>query len=278
MTINYTSATAAADVIALHKPGFKPIIGITLGSGLGEIADSIEDPTVIPYYKLPGFHHGAVEGHANNLILGYLNKTPVICLQGRPHFYEGVSNEIFRTWPRTLKTLGCQVLILTNAVGSLNQDVPAGSISAITDHINFQGTNPLIGPNDNDFGERFFSMENAYDKELRETALDIAKKLDIKLHQGVYLGVTGPCFETPAEINAFRILGADTVGMSVIQEAVAARHCRLKVLGLSVVTNLAAGMNEEELSHEQTLRCAKLGAGDLTKLVLTFCKEYKNAK
>jgi xanthosine phosphorylase len=277
MTIKYTSAAASADIIALYKPDFKSKIAIILGSGLGEFADHVKDATIIPYYKLPGFHHCTAEGHAGNMLLGYVNSTPVVCLQGRPHIYEGIYSDVMKTLIRTLKLIGCEMLLLTNAAGSLRDEVPAGSLMLITDHINLQFTNPLVGPNDDEFGPRFFSMENAYNQDLRYRLQDIAKRLNIDLAKGVYIGVSGPSFETPAEIRAFRVMGADAVGMSTVPEVLMARHCNLKVAGISVITNLAAGMNpEEELSHEKTLRYAKLAAADLTNLMLTFCQEYES--
>jgi xanthosine phosphorylase len=269
-------AAIATNIIKKMKPNFTPKLGIILGSGLGKIADLVENSIVIPYSELPGFPECSVEGHAGNLILGEIRGTKVVILQGRGHIYEGDSLvRPIRRYIRTLKLLGCELAVLTNAAGSFREEVKPGSLMMITDHINLQFNNPLVGPNDDEFGPRFFSMENAYDLDIRNRMLATAEKLKIKLAQGVYLGVSGPNFETPAEIKAFRVLGADAVGMSTVPEVLVARHCGLKIAGISVITNLAAGMNAEPLSHEQTLRCAKLAVDDLTNLLLTFVGDYK---
>jgi xanthosine phosphorylase len=278
MTIKYSSAAAAADLIKLHKPNFTPKIGLILGSGLGSFAEQIKDPIIIPYYKLPGFHHCTVEGHVGNLHLGTINNLPIACLQGRPHIYEGIFPEVVKTLVRTLKLIGCEILFLTCAAGSLREEVPAGSLMLITDHINLQFINPMVGPNDEEFGPRFFSMENAYDPKLRQQLLIIAQNLNIKLAQGTYIGLSGPCFETPAEIKAYRTMGADSVGMSTVPEVIVARHCGLKVAAISAITNLAAGMNPQALSHEETLQNAKLGTEDLSRLLLAFLEELKHAE
>jgi xanthosine phosphorylase len=268
-----SNAALAANIIKKMKPNFIPKTGIILGSGLGKLAEQVENATVIPYDELPGFPECSVAGHAGNLMLGEIRGTKVAILQGRNHFYEGKSFSATITYIRTLKLLGCSLAILTNAAGSLRQEVVPGNLMLITDHINLQ-PNPFIGPNDDEFGPKFFSVENAYDKDVRTKFLAIAEKLKIKLAQGVYLAVSGPSFETPAEINAFRVLGADAVGMSTVPEVLVARHCGLKIAAISAITNLAAGMNAEPLSHEQTLRCAKLAVDDLTNLLLTFIGEY----
>jgi xanthosine phosphorylase len=272
-----SNAAMAVSVIKKTKPNFIPKIGIILGSGLGKIAEQIENATVIPYDELPGFPECSVVGHAGNLVLGEIHGINVALLQGRGHLYEGEHLiPVIRTYIRTLKLLGCDLAILTNAAGSFREDVAPGNLMLITDHINFQFNNPLVGSNDDEFGPKFFSMENAYDKDIGNKFLATAEKLKIKLAQGVYLAVSGPNFETPAEIRAYRTLGADAVGMSTVPEVLVARHCGLKVACISVITNLAAGMNAEPLSHEQTLRCAKLAVDDLTNLLLTFVGEYKN--
>ncbi len=265
----------AAEAIKSHKPGFIPKVAIVLGSGLGVVADSIEDGTTINYSDIPNFQTSTVAGHAGNMILGYLKGTPVVCLQGRPHYYEGTGADVFKILIRTIKLIGCELLFLTNAAGSLREENLPGSLVMLNDHINFQFFNPIVGPNDEEFGERFFSMENAYDEDIRTQLKNVANRLDIKLAEGTYIAASGPDFETPAEIKAFQIMGADTVGMSTVPEVLVARHCNLKVAAISAITNMGAGMNEEMLSHEQTLRCAKLATGDLTKLILSFCEEYK---
>ncbi len=263
-------ATESSEIIKQKLPQFQPEIAIVLGSGLGVLAEHIDNPTVVPYEQLPGFHKPGVEGHGGKLFLGHLQGVPVMCLQGRAHFYEGVDNETIQTMVRTARALGCKTWLATNASGSLHADTPPGSLVAIKDHINLQFNNPLVGPNDDNFGPRFIGMEDAYNAQMRKELAAIARSLNIPLKEGVYLGVLGPSFETPAEINAFRILGADLVGMSTIPEVIAARHCGMKVMAIAVITNLAAGMHNVNLTHDETLKGAKLGAQSLVQLVLKF--------
>jgi xanthosine phosphorylase len=200
----------------------------------------------------------------------------VVCLKGRGHFYEGYGMGVMTSAVRTLKLLGCEMLFVTNAAGSLRPEVDAGSLVALTDHINFLPGTPMVGPNDERFGPRFFSMANAYDAELRTLLQTTAAKANITLHEGVYIAYPGPNFETPAEIRAFGRLGADMVGMSVVPEVVSARHCDLKVVGVSVITNLAEGLSPFALSHEQTLKYAAVGAESLIKLILAFLENVGN--
>jgi len=260
----------ASNHIKKLKPNFKPKAGIILGSGLGNVADQITDATVIPYSELPNFPKCNIQGHSGQLHLGYINKTPVVCLQGRAHWYEGASPVIIKNLIRTLKILGCDTLVLTCACGSLNSDNPPGSLVMVTDHINFQFSNILIGNNDDEFGPRFPSLDNAYDAELRQKFLHLAKELDIKLGEGVYFGTSGPTYETHAEIKAFRMLGADLVGMSVIPEVMIARHCGLKVAAIAAITNMAAGLQSQALSHEEVLHYGKQVGKDIAKLLLNF--------
>jgi xanthosine phosphorylase len=245
-------------------------VGIVLGSGLGAVADAVEDPVVVAYEELPGFPRPSVSGHAGRAVLGSVGGVPVAVLQGRAHLYEGGDPEAVRVPVRALRAAGAEILILTNAAGSLHPSVGPGSLMAITDHINMQGANVLMGPNDSSIGPRFPSLRDAYDPVLLDALRESARELGIALAEGVYLAVTGPSFETPAEIRAFRVLGADAVGMSTVQETILARHCGLRVAAVSVITNLAEGMSDEPLSHDQTLRAAEAGAGDLTRLVLEF--------
>lgn len=270
----YISAAAAADVISLHRPGFTPKVGVILGSGLGDIADSVKDKTTIPYFKLPGFHNCTTEGHSGNLLLGNIHGVPVACLQGRAHLYEGIHSDVVKTIIRTLKLLGCETLIITNAVGSINQEFTVPGLMLITDHINFQ-PNPLIGVNDPDFGPRFPSMDNAYDKDLRTNMLEVAKNKNVTLHQGVYIGVTGPSYESHAEIRAFKVLGADAVGMSTIPEVVVARHCGIKVVAISALTNFAAGLSNNILSHQEVIDNSSLLVRNMTSLILGFIEKLK---
>ena len=248
-----------------------PKLGIILGSGLGAVADAVEDAEVIPYTELPGFPEPSVHGHAGSLTLGTLSGLPVACMQGRRHVYEGGDPGAMRGPVRALKAAGAEALFVTNAAGSLNADVGPGSLMAISDHINMLGVNPLTGPNDDAIGPRFPSLRDAYDPELRRTLHETAGELGIALAEGVYLATSGPSFETPAEIRAFRTLGADAVGMSTVPEVILARHAGVRVVAVSAITNLAEGMGGEQLSHEQTLRYANQAAGDLTRLIIEFC-------
>ncbi len=262
------------DVIRKYAPNFFPKVGIILGSGLGSIAEQLTDPITIPYQAIPGIQSGAVAGHASLLIMGYLNDVPVVCMKGRLHLYEGTPIESIRTFVRIIKALGAEAVIITAASGSLREDVGPGEMMLLTDHINFQPMNALVGHNDETVGPRFVGMENAYDEQLRDIASRVAARLGFALPQGVYVSVMGPSFETPAEIRAFRMLGADAVGMSVVQEVILARHCGLRVLGLSAITNLAAGMTHEHLTHEGTLQFGEIAARKLVKLIPEFIKEY----
>jgi xanthosine phosphorylase len=247
-----------------------PRVGVVLGSGLGAVADAVEDPVVVDYSDLPGFPRPGVEGHAGRAVLGSIGGVAVAVLQGRAHLYEGGSLEALRTPVRALRDAGASALVLTNAAGSLRPEVGPGSLMAITDHINMTGVNLLAGPNDDAIGPRFPSLRDAYDPVLLSLLRASAADLGVPLAEGVYLAVGGPSFETPAEIRAFRILGADAVGMSTVQETIIARHCGLRVAAVSVITNLAEGMTDEPLSHEQTLGAAQDGAVDLTRLLLEF--------
>jgi xanthosine phosphorylase len=260
----------AADVIRARKPGFTPRVALILGSGLGVLAEQMSDAVAISYADLPGFPISTVHGHAGELVLGTLAGVPVACMKGRGHFYEGYGPGVMTSAIRTLKLIGCELLFVTNAAGSLRPEVDAGGLVALTDHINLLPGSPMAGPNDDRFGPRFFSMANAYDAETRELVKAVAAEKGITLHEGVYLSAAGPHFETAAEIRAFRTMGADVVGMSVVPEVIAARHCGLKVAGVSAITNLAEGLTPFALSHEQTLKYAAVAAKDLVTLIYSF--------
>ena len=267
----HSQQARAARAIRARCPDFKPKIGIILGSGLGRLADRLRNTIEIPYEELPDFGSSTtVEGHEGKLILGYLHDVPVVCLKGRRHFYEGITNPMVQILVRTLKLLGCEILLATNAAGSLDVEAGPGSLMLITDHINFSFHNSLVGHNDDEFGPRFISMNDAYDPALRTKMLAAAQQLDIPLHQGVYIGVLGPSFETPAEIRAFKMWGASAVGMSTVNEVIVARHCGLRVVVISAITNLAAGMAAEAPSHEETLEFADKASGSLIRLVERF--------
>ena len=261
------------DVIHRYQPkGFVPKIAMVLGSGLSALADQVTRTTTIPYQAIPGLQTGSVAGHASLMAMGYLNEIPIICMRGRLHMYEGSSFESLRIFIRTLKHMGCQAVVLTGAVGSLRADVGPGEVVMLTDHINFQPGNPLAGMNDESEGPRFFAMDNAYDMGLQDTMMSAANRVDIKLHKGVYISTLGPSFETPAEIRAYKQWGADVVGMSVVPEVLVARHCGLKVMGIAAVTNFAAGMSPEEITHDGTLHYGAIAARKLTKLIPEFVR------
>jgi xanthosine phosphorylase len=243
-----------------------------LGSGLGAVADAVSGAVFVRYEELPGFPRPSVAGHVGRAVLGSIGGVPVAVLQGRAHLYEGGDPDALRAPIRALRSAGASILVLTNAAGSLHRSMGPGSLMAITDHINLTGVNLLMGPNDDAVGPRFPSLRDAYDPALLDTLRASARAVGLTLAEGVYLAVTGPSFETPAEIRAFRTLGADAVGMSTVQETIIARHCGLRVAAVSVITNLAEGMSDEPLSHEQTLRAAEAGASELTRLLLEFIR------
>lgn len=244
-----------------------PQVGIILGSGLGGLADKLQSPVVIPYAQVPGMKLSTAPGHAGRFVAGSLGGKYVLCMQGRLHFYEGhaMGDIVFPV--RLMKLLGVETLIVTNACGAINRDFVPGDLCLITDHINFLGTNPMIGPNQDAFGPRFFDMSEAYDPSLRALALQCGEELGIHLRQGVYLAYTGPSYETPAEIRAFRVLGADLVGMSTVPEVIAAHHCGLHTLAIGLVTNMAAGVSEKKLSEQEVIDTAAARALTLEALV-----------
>lgn len=265
-------------VIHQHVPrDFVPKAGLILGSGLSSLADQITHPISIPYQAIPDLQTSAVAGHASLLVAGYLNDIPVVCLRGRLHLYEGVPYQSICTLVRIVKLMGAHTYISTCAAGSLRPEVGPGELMMITDHINFQPGNPLVGVNDESVGARFVAMDDAYDPDLQEIMLDTANRLHIPLHKGVYLATLGPTFETPAEIRAFQRWGADAVGMSVVAEVIAARHCGLRVACVAAITNLAAGLSHEKLTHEGTLHYGQIAARKLIKLIPEFLKETCNA-
>ncbi|MCK1249557.1 purine-nucleoside phosphorylase [Streptococcus uberis] len=235
----------------LQFKGIKePEFGLILGSGLGELAEEIENAVVIDYADIPNWGQSTVVGHAGKLVYGELSGRKVLALQGRFHFYEGNSIEVVTFPVRVMKALGCQGLVVTNAAGGIGYG--PGTLMTITDHINFTGQNPLIGENLDDFGPRFPDMSDAYTAAYRQIANQVANRLGIKLEGGVYIGVTGPTYETPAEIRAFKTMGADAVGMSTVPEVIVAAHSGMKVLGISAITNFAAGF-QSELNHEEVV-------------------------
>ena len=263
---------AAASALE-ERSGLRPRVGVVLGSGLGAVAGAVQDPVEVGYEDLPGFPRPTVEGHGGRAVLGTMGGVPVAVLQGRAHLYEGVDPELVRTPVRALRAAGAEVLLLTNAAGSLRPELGPGRLMLISDHINLSGVNVLSGPNEDDLGERFTSLRDAYDPGLSARMRAAAGELGIELGEGVYLAVSGPSFETAAEIRAFRTLGADAVGMSTVHETIVARHCGLRVVAVSAITNLAEGLSDQPLSHEQTLRDAARGAADLAPLVTRFVED-----
>jgi xanthosine phosphorylase len=274
MPIANANIKKCVEIISQRAPGFKPTIGMILGSGLGELSDQIQDAVIIDYKELPGFYVGDIAGHSKRMHLGVLKGVPVVCLEGRTHYYEGEgSTESLRTIIRTLKAIGCETMLTTNAVGSLRVEHGPGNLMVIEDHINFTFQNPLIGPNDDEFGDRFVSMDNAYDSELRQKLVAIAEKSNIPMSSGVYVATSGPTFETHAEIRMYKMMGGHAVGMSTVPETIVARHCGLKVASVCAITNMGAGLSDEVLSHEGTLRGAKLATDHLINLFLAFIGE-----
>lgn len=262
----------SAERIKQQLPQFKPKIGVVLGSGLGSFAEQLEHTVIISYDDLPGFPQLTVHGHSGKLVLGYLGDVGVVCLQGRVHCYEGTNHDAVKTYIRTLRLLGCEYFLATNASGSLREEVGPGELMLVTDHINMQPSNPLVGPNDQDFGPRFLPLDQAYDKDMREKLLRIATKESIKLHEGVYMAVLGPSYETAAEIRAFRILGADAVAMSTVPEVIVANHCGLKVAFIATITNYATGLDQTSHSHENVVQMASKAATKLNVLLKQFIK------
>jgi purine-nucleoside phosphorylase len=239
-------------------------IGIVLGSGLGVVADAVADAAVVPYSEIPHFPQSTVEGHSGRIVAGLMNGAPVVILQGRVHFYEGCAPALVTFPLRVLGLLGIRAVILTNAAGGIGEGYHVGQVVALADHINLMGFNPLAGPNEPrlavrpDAGLRFTDMTEAYSKRLRALAKEAASAEGFALEEGVYVAVSGPSFETPAEIRAFRSLGATLVGMSTVPETIVARHMGIEVLGLSCVTNLAAGLGASFLSHEEVIGTGRL--------------------
>lgn len=248
-------------------------IGIICGSGLGGLCDRVENPIYVNYADIPNFPVSTAPGHIGRFVFGTISGKNVVCMQGRVHYYEGYSPEDVIMPVRVMKLLGVQKLIVTNAAGGINESFNVGDIMLITDHINFTGVNPLIGKNDGRFGVRFPDMSFAYSPALRKTAIECAKKIGLSLREGVYIGCSGPSYETPAEIRAFRTLGADTVGMSTVMEVIAANHCKMEVLGFSLVANKAAGMSGERLTEQEVIDIGKEKANVMQELVTAVVGE-----
>ncbi|MFO7161146.1 MAG: purine-nucleoside phosphorylase [[Clostridium] cellulosi] len=249
------------------KTDFKPTVGIILGSGLGKFAQEIVKPVTIPYRDIPHFPVSTVEGHKGCLVMGKVCGKNVVCMQGRFHYYEGYSMKqvVFPVY--IMKQLGVRTLIVTNAAGAINKSFSPGDLMLISDHINLMGTNPLIGRNDDKLGPRFPSMTEGYSLKLRDIAKTAAANSQINLQEGVYAALTGPSYETPAEIRFLRIIGADAVGMSTVPEVIAANHCGMEVLGISCITNMASGVTEKPLDHDEVIETSRKASERFITLV-----------
>jgi purine-nucleoside phosphorylase len=254
----------AAGIIAAAKPGFRPKVGVILGSGLGPMVQDVTDATVLDYRSLPGFPQPSVEGHAGRLSLGKIGETPVAVLAGRAHFYEHGRTDAMKVPVRALHAIGCEAIILTNAAGSLDPAMGPGSVMMIADHINLVQSSPLFDEAGN---SRFVDMVGAYDSGLRQRARGAAQATGVRLHEGVYVWFAGPQFETPAEVRFARMIGGTAVGMSTVPEVILARQAGMKVAGFSIITNLGAGMSDAPLSHEQTMNVAVGAAAELRRLL-----------
>ena len=248
----YERAEHAARVIR-SRISIEPRIALVLGSGLGGFADDFEESVGIPYEDIPGFVRSTAQGHAGRLVIGKIESVPVLAMQGRVHYYEGYSLEEVTFPVRTFGLLGVKTLVLTNAAGGINVQLTQGALMVISDHVNLMGVNPLRGPNDERFGPRFPDMSAVYSPELQELVVDEAKVIGAEVRRGIYGGLSGPSYETPAEIHLLRGLGADAVGMSTVPEAIVARHMGLEVLGISCITNMAAGISDEPINHEEVM-------------------------
>lgn len=248
----YERAEHATRVIR-SRISVEPRIALVLGSGLGSFADDFEEAVAIPYEEIPGFVRSTAQGHAGRLVIGKIDTVPVLAMQGRVHYYEGYSLEEVTFPVRTFGLLGVKTLVLTNAAGGINVQLTQGALMVLSDHVNLMGVNPLRGPNDERFGPRFPDMSAVYSPELQELVIDEARAIGVEVRRGIYGGLSGPSYETPAEIHLLRALGADAVGMSTVPEAIVARHMGLEVLGISCITNMAAGISDEPINHEEVM-------------------------
>jgi purine-nucleoside phosphorylase len=266
MKDDFTRAESAAKFLE-SQSGLFPRIGIVLGSGLGAFADELTDETRIPYENIPFFPRSTALGHAGQMVIGKVGDVPVAVMQGRVHLYEGYSAKEVAFPVRVLGLVGIRALVLTNAAGGINLDFKQGTLVVIRDHLNLQGQNPLVGENDERFGPRFPDMTQAYFKPYREIALSAASKMGRPIQEGMYAALLGPSYETPAEIRYLRTMGADLVGMSTVPEVIAARHMGLKVLAISCVTNMAAGILDQPIHHEEVLKTGERVKGEFLALL-----------
>jgi purine-nucleoside phosphorylase len=275
MTDQFTLAETAAQSV-LQQISLRPKIGLVLGSGLGGFADSLTDATHIPFADIASFPHSTAIGHAGQLVIGKAGDVPVAAMQGRVHLYEGYSAQQVVFPMRVFGRMGIRAVILTNAAGGINLKYQRGALVLVGDHINLQGTNPLVGPNDDRFGVRFPDLTHAYDQSYRAMAKEEADKLGMTLHEGVYAALLGPSYETPAEIRYLRTIGADLVGMSTAFEVIAARHMGIKVLAISCVTNMAAGILGQPLSHQEVMETGERVRGSFEALLRAVLPRIQN--
>lgn len=264
--MNRTAIEQAAQFLKEKFPT-PPQIGLILGSGLGVLADEIEQAIKIPYSDIPNFPVSTVEGHAGQLVYGQLEGATVVVMQGRFHYYEGYSFDKVTFPVRVMKALGVEQLVVTNAAGGVNESFEPGDLMIISDHINNMGGNPLIGPNDSALGVRFPDMSEAYSKRLRQLAKDVANDIGLRVREGVYVANTGPAYETPAEIRMIRIMGGDAVGMSTVPEVIVARHAGMEVLGISCISNMAAGILDQPLTHDEVIETTEKVKADFLRFV-----------
>lgn len=257
----------------LKKSNHSPEIGLILGSGLGSLVNLIENAEFFPYEDLPNFPVSTVEGHAGRLVIGTLQGKTVVAMEGRFHYYEGYKMEEVTFPIRVMNLLGVKTIIVTNAAGAVNTSFNPGDLMVIKDHINLSGTNPLIGKNLDSFGTRFPDMSNAYDKDLRKIVQNIATSLKLDIKQGIYAMMTGPTYETPAEIRMVRAIGADAVGMSTVPEVIVANHCGIKVIGISCLTNMAAGILDEPLNHSEVIETSNRVKNNFISLMSSLVEE-----
>lgn len=262
----YERAEHATRVIRA-RVNVEPRIAVVLGSGLGGFADDFDEAVKIPYEDIPGFVRSTAQGHAGRLVIGKVDNVPVLAMQGRVHYYEGYSLEEVTFPVRTFKLLGIKTLILTNASGGINVQLTQGALMVISDHLNLMGDNPLRGPNDDRFGPRFPDMSSVYSPELQELVVEEAKAINVEVRRGIYGALSGPSYETPAEILLLRNLGADAVGMSTVPEAIVARHMGMEVLGISCITNMAAGMSDQPINHDEVMATGDRVRGAFTELL-----------
>lgn len=259
------------------KTAFKPEVGLILGSGLSEVSENLQNPVVLDYREIPGFPLTSVSGHPGKLILGNFNNRQLIVMQGRIHYYEKYSLDEVTFPMRVLGMLGIKLLIITSAVGAINLNFHPGMLVFLKDFINFMGANPLRGEHFPEFGERFPDMSTVYDKKLRQLALKICRRLKIKSAEGVYLATSGPSYETPAEIRAFRRLGADVVGMSMVPESIVAAQMGIKILGTTYISNYASGVINKKLSHQEVMEVGKKVSEKLVEFIREFLQEVNYA-